>query len=75
MKVARCLQSWKGDLFSLGGRLILINVCLFSIPLDYLFLFRIPAGTAEKIEARMRNFLWAGGKMSVDTTRLDGREA
>lgn len=56
-----CLKSWKEGLCSLGGRVILIDVYLSSIPLHYMSLFWILVGVAESIEAKMSRFLWEGG--------------
>ena len=45
---------------SKGGRLVLIQSVLSSIPTYYLSLFRIPVKVARSLEKLMRDFLWEG---------------
>ena len=54
-------------LFSLGGRLTLVQDCLSSFPIYFLSLFKIPVGVAKRLEKMMRDFLWSGsGESSRD---------
>ncbi|XP_062114724.1 uncharacterized protein LOC133825847 [Humulus lupulus] len=50
-KCAKCLDGWKSDFLSRGGRLALIQ-------------FRIPKNVAGIIEKLMRDFLWEGADWS-----------
>lgn len=59
-KVSKRLEFWKQRLFSLGGRIILIQACLSSIPLYYLSLFKISVWVFEKIGRYMRRFYGRG---------------
>ena len=45
---------------SKGGRLILLQSVLGSIPIYYLSLFKIPVKQATKLEQLMREFFWKG---------------
>lgn len=44
------ISSWKGKLLSVGGRLVLINSVLSSIPLFMLSYFKIPKGVLKKLD-------------------------
>lgn len=57
-KIQKRLALWKKKYMSKGGRLILINTTLSSIPIYFLSLFAIPATVAKKIEKLCRDFLW-----------------
>jgi hypothetical protein len=59
-KIHICLQIWKGKFLYLGGRVVLLNSILTSIPLYYLSLFKIPSWCLLKIDKIRRSFLWAG---------------
>jgi hypothetical protein len=51
------LSSWKGKLLSSGGRLVLINSVLSSLPMFMMSIFRIPKGVLEKLDYyRLRFF-------------------
>lgn len=57
-RIALRLNSWKTTLLSIGGRLTLIKTTLASIPYYYLSLFTILVSMANRIEAKLRNFVW-----------------
>jgi hypothetical protein len=59
-KIHKKLPLWKGKQLSLGGRLVLLNYVLSSIPLYYISLFRIPAWVLSRIDQIRKRFLWAG---------------
>ena len=59
-KVEHKLQSWKGQLLFIGGRLTLLNSILSVVPLYALSLFRIPTTILHKIDSLRRKFLWQG---------------
>jgi hypothetical protein len=48
-------------MLSYGGRIILLNSVLSSIPLYWLALFRIPQKIRLKIDKLRNFFLWYGG--------------
>jgi hypothetical protein len=52
------LSSWKGKLLTSGGRLVLINSVLSSLPLYMLSFFRIPKGVLEKLDYYRSRFFW-----------------
>jgi hypothetical protein len=47
------------DVFSQGGRLILVKLVLEAIPIYWMYLFFIPKGILEKIEQLSDNFVWS----------------
>lgn len=61
-KTERKLTTWKAQYLSLGGRLILINSVLDSLPTYVMSLFPIPTKVVEKLDMLRRNFLWHGNK-------------
>ncbi|WVZ81338.1 hypothetical protein U9M48_028727, partial [Paspalum notatum var. saurae] len=52
------LIGWKGKLLSVGGRLVLINSVLSSLPIFMLSFFRIPKGVLRKLEYFRSRFFW-----------------
>jgi hypothetical protein len=52
------LSSWKGKLLSSGGRLVLINSILSSLPMFMMSFFRIPKGVLEKLDYYRSRFFW-----------------
>jgi hypothetical protein len=57
-RIEKKLSSWKGKYLSVGGRLILINSVLTSLPMFMLSFFEVQKGVIEKIEYfRSRFFL------------------
>ncbi|KAK3226757.1 hypothetical protein Dsin_006619 [Dipteronia sinensis] len=61
-KIEKRLAPWKKRFLSKGGRLVLINSVLASIPNYFLSIFKIPMGVAQKIGRIQRSFLWGDGK-------------
>ncbi|WVZ91755.1 hypothetical protein U9M48_037881 [Paspalum notatum var. saurae] len=49
---------WKGKLLSVGGRLVLINSVLSSLPMFMLSFFAIPKGILKKLEYLRSRFFW-----------------
>jgi hypothetical protein len=47
-RIEKRLSGWKGKMFSVGGRLVLINSVLSSLPMFILSFFEIPRGVLEK---------------------------
>jgi hypothetical protein len=54
------LHSWKNRFVSLGGRVVLINLVLATIPLFYLSFMKLPTKVWKKIVSIQRSFLWGG---------------
>jgi hypothetical protein len=52
------LSSWKGKLLLSGGRLVLINSVLSSLPMFMMSFFRIPKGVLEKLDYYRSKFFW-----------------
>ena len=44
------LASWKGKLLSVGGRLVLINSILFSLPMFMFSFFEAPKSFPKKLD-------------------------
>jgi hypothetical protein len=61
-RVQKKLSSWKGKLLDVGGRLVLINSVLSSLPMFILSFFRIPKGILKKLDyLRSRSFWQSDG--------------
>ncbi|KAG5590747.1 hypothetical protein H5410_041261 [Solanum commersonii] len=56
------LSRWKTQYLSLGGRVILINSFLDSLPTYVMSLFPIPPKVVKKLDKLGRTFLWKGEK-------------
>ena len=54
------LAGWKARLLSTGGRLVLVNAVLGSLPVYYMSSILIPKTVCEILDARRRAFLWTG---------------
>jgi hypothetical protein len=59
-KIRRKLNSWGNKHISFGGRLVLINSVLNSIPIFYLSFLKMPAQVRKKVIRIQRDFLWGG---------------
>jgi hypothetical protein len=55
------LSNWKGKFLSSGGRLMLINSVLSSLPISMMSFFKIPVGVLEKLDVIRSRFFWQGG--------------
>lgn len=60
---SRRLASWKARYISLGGRIVLINSVLSSLPVFYFSIYRAPKGVLKYLNNLQKKFLWGG---SVD---------
>lgn len=58
--VDRYLSGWKARLLSVGGRLILVNAVLSSLPIYFMSSNLTPKTVREILDARRRAFLWTG---------------
>jgi len=54
----RRLNNWGNKFISLGGRIVLLNAVLNSIPLFYLSFMKMPSMVWRKIVKIQREFLW-----------------
>ena len=52
------LSCWKGKLLSYGGRLILINSMLTSMPMFLLSFFEVPVGVRKRLDFYRSRFFW-----------------
>jgi len=62
VKTEKKLARWSAQYLSVGGRLILINSVLDSLPTYVMSLFPIPAKVVKKLDKLRRNFLWKSNK-------------
>jgi hypothetical protein len=60
-KLLKRLDGWKGNALSLGGRHILINSCLSSIPTYYMSMHMLPKTILKKMDRTRKRFFWQGG--------------
>jgi hypothetical protein len=51
-------SSWKEKKLSGGGRLVLINSMLSSLPVFLMFFFKIPKGVLKKLDYYKSKFFW-----------------
>jgi hypothetical protein len=58
--LSKKLNSWGHKHVSLGGRLVLLNSVLNSIPIFYLSFMRMPVQVIKKVTRIQRDFLWGG---------------
>ena len=52
------LSGWKGKLLSSGGKLILINSVLSSLPMFMFLFFEIPREVLKKLDFYRSRFFW-----------------
>ncbi|XP_020264999.1 uncharacterized protein LOC109840677 [Asparagus officinalis] len=56
----RKLSTWRKHSLSFGGRLVLLNSVLSSIPLYFMSFYKLPMWLIKEIDKIRRNFLWTG---------------
>ena len=54
------LAGWNARLLSSGGRIVLVNAVLGSLPIYYMSSILLPKGVRELLDAKRRAFLWTG---------------
>jgi hypothetical protein len=54
------LGSWGNKYISLGGRIVLINAVLNSLPIFFLSFIKIPVKVWREVVCIQRNFIWGG---------------
>lgn len=64
-KIEKKLQTWKGSLLSLCGRIILLNSVISAIPLYWLFIYKIPVKVRLAIDRIRKKILWSGSSTST----------
>ena len=57
-RIEKRLSGWKGNLLSIGGRLVLINSILSSLPTFMLSFFEAPKGVLRKLQYYISRFFW-----------------
>ncbi|WMV20737.1 hypothetical protein MTR67_014122 [Solanum verrucosum] len=62
-KTEKRLALWKSQYLSLGGRVVLINSVLDSLPTYVMSLFPIPGEVVKILDKLRRDFLWQGSKI------------
>ena len=56
------LNNWGDRFISLGGRIVLLNSVLNSIPIFFLSFMKMPLKVWGRIVRIQREFLWGGGR-------------
>ena len=56
----RYLAGWKARLLSSGGRLVLVNAVLGSLPIYYMSSILLPKTVRDMLDAKQRAFFWTG---------------
>jgi hypothetical protein len=59
-KMTKRLDPWKGKHLSSGGKLILTNSCLSSLPIYTMGFYLLPKGTHEEMDSIRGKFFWQG---------------
>jgi hypothetical protein len=59
-RLQKRLSSWKGNLLSLGGRLVLINAVLTNLVLYMISFFQLPKGILHRLDYLRSRFFWQG---------------
>lgn len=59
-KIEKRLATWKCGHLSYGGRSILINSCLSSIPMYMMGIYLLPEGVHQKMDSFRARFFWEG---------------
>jgi hypothetical protein len=54
------LSTWKGKHLSYGGRLVLLNSVLSSLPMFMMSFFEIPKGILKRLDYYRSRFFWQG---------------
>ena len=57
-RIEKRLSGWKGKMLTTGGRLVLINSVLSSLPMFMMSFFELPKGVLEKLDCFRSRFYW-----------------
>jgi hypothetical protein len=60
-KIMKRLDGWQGSSLSIGGRTILINSCLSSMPTYAMSMYLLPSSVIERMDKARKRFFWQGG--------------
>lgn len=60
-KVQKKLAGWKSNILSVGGKITLIKLVLFSMPIHILSMMNISKGVYKGLNSIFSNFLWGLG--------------
>lgn len=52
------IKSWSKRLLSFGGKEIFVKAIFQCLPTHFFFIFLIPGGIVDKLEAKIRTFWW-----------------
>ena len=63
-KFEKRINHWAYKYLSLGGRLVLVNAVLSSIPVYWMGLAPLPGSILQKLRSTMFNFLWGSSDIS-----------
>jgi hypothetical protein len=61
VKMGKRLEPWQGKLMSSGGRLILVNSCLSSIPTYLMVFYHLTNGQHKELDSIRGRIFWQGG--------------
>jgi hypothetical protein len=59
------LSTWKAKFLSSGGRLVLLNSVLSSLPIFMMSFFELPVGVLKKLDTIRSRFFWQGGSSKM----------
>jgi hypothetical protein len=71
-KLIKRMDGWKGSALSFGVRLILINLCLSSIPTYYMSMHLLPKTILQRMYRTRKRFFWQGEEKKENTTLSNG---
>lgn len=71
-RVWQTLQGWKGNLFSIGGKEVLIKSVAHAIPTYIMSCFRLPQTLCDDIQKMMARFWWGSTANKRKFTRKNG---
>jgi hypothetical protein len=71
-KLIKRMDGWKGGALSFGGRLILINSCLSSIPTYYMSMHLLPKTIMKRMDRTKKRFFWQGEEQTENTIWSNG---
>ena len=72
-KMSKRLDPWKGRNLSSGGRLVLTNSCLSSLPMYTMGFYLLPKSIHAEMDQIRSNFFWqgAGGDFKCHMAKMD----
>ena len=61
-RIWKLLHAWNDNVFSIGGKEVLLKAVVQSIPTYVMSCFRLPIGFCNRLESMMANFWWGTNK-------------